>query len=265
MRVITSHQLSEHRHWLGCWGARDPAPSESKSGGGDGAPLHLASLSFPAATETRRHLVDALVTLSADLDASRAALGLGATAIAEVDRNAELWTAPTRPALERYTGVLYDALDFSGMTKPTRTKALDRLMVGSALFGVLGAGDPIPAYRLSAGSKLPGEPSLTTTWKPVLADVFSGIDGFIVDLRSGAYQNLGKVDGAVTVTVMTEKPDGSRSVVSHFNKHYKGLVARDLVRTRRRVDDINTVAAVLADAGQRVELANPTTVVVLTV
>ena len=134
-------------------------PSESKSGGGDGAPLHLASLSFPAATETRRHLVDALVTLSADLDASRAALGLGATAIAEVDRNAELWTAPTRPALERYTGVLYDALDFSGMTKPTRTKALDRLMVGSALFGVLGAGDPIPAYRLSAGAKLPREPS----------------------------------------------------------------------------------------------------------
>ena len=99
----------------------------------------------------------------------------------------------------------------------------------------------------------------------MLADVFSGIDGFIVDLRSGAYQNLGKVDGAVTVTVMTEKPDGSRSVVSHFNKHYKGVVARDLVRTRRRVDDINTVAAVLADAGQRVELANPTTVVVLTV
>lgn len=239
-------------------------PSETKSDGGAGAPLNLGSLSFPEATATRRHLVDALVALSADLDASRAALGLGATAIAEVDRNAELWEAPTRPAVERYTGVLYDALDYPGMTKPTKTKALDRILVGSALFGVLGAADPIPAYRLSAGSKLPGEPTLTTTWKPVLRNVFADLDEFVVDLRSGAYQNLGRVPGAVTVTVMTEKPDGSRSVVSHFNKHYKGLVACELVRTRRRVVDVNGVTAVLSDAGQRVEIADPTTVVVLT-
>jgi len=239
-------------------------PSETKADGGDGAPLNLASLSFPSATPTRQHLVDAVVALSADLDASRTALGLGKTAIAEVDRNAELWQAPTRPAVERYTGVLYDALDYAGMTKPTQSKARKRLLIGSALFGVLGAGDPIPAYRLSAGSKLPGEPTLSATWKPVLREVFAGVDDFIVDLRSGAYQNLGKVDGAVTVTVMTEKPDGSRSVVSHFNKHYKGLVARDLVRTRRTVSDVNGVAAVLADAGQRVELAGPTTIVVFT-
>ena len=79
-----------------------------------------------------------------------------------------------------------------------RAKALERLLIGSALFGVLGAGDEIPAYRLSGGSKLPGEPTLATTWKPVLHEVFAGIDDFIVDLRSGVYQNLGKVPGAVT-------------------------------------------------------------------
>ncbi len=239
-------------------------PSETKSDGGDGAALTLESLSFPSATPTRRHLVNVLVDLSADLDASRTALRLGATALAEIDRNAELWQSPTRPAIERYTGVLYDALNYSGMTKPTRTKARDRLLIGSALFGVLGAGDPIPAYRLSAGSKLPGEPTLATTWKPVLSALFNDVDEFFIDLRSGAYQNLGRVPDAVTVTVMTEKPDGSRSVVSHFNKHYKGLVAHELVRTRRTVADINTVAAVLADAGQRVEIADATTIVVVT-
>ncbi|GAB10910.1 hypothetical protein GOARA_063_01090 [Gordonia araii NBRC 100433] len=239
-------------------------PSETKSDGGTGGPLHLESLSFPAATAVRRSLVESLVALSSDLDASRAALGLGAMAIAEVDRNAELWQSPTRPAVQRYTGVLYDALDYPGMTRATRAKALDRLLIGSALFGVLGAGDEIPAYRLSAGSKLPGRPTLTATWKPVLHDVFAELDDFVVDLRSGAYQNLGKVRGAVTVTVMTEKPDGSRSVVSHFNKHHKGLVAHELVRTRRKVADVNAVAGVLADAGQRVEIADSTTVVVLT-
>ncbi|MFT3899820.1 MAG: peroxide stress protein YaaA [Gordonia sp. (in: high G+C Gram-positive bacteria)] len=239
-------------------------PSETKSDGGSGAPLDLAALSFPEATDLRRHLVDSLVELSADLDASRTALGLGKTAVAEVERNAELWEAPTRPAIERYTGVLYDALAYADMSGPTRTKARDRLLIGSALFGVLGAGDAIPAYRLSAGSKLPGEPTLATMWKPVLTQVWDGLDDFLIDLRSGAYQNLGKVPGAVTVTVMTEKPDGTRSVVSHFNKHHKGLVARELVATRRKVADINTVAAVLADAGQRVEIADATTVVVVT-
>ena len=53
-------------------------------------------------------------------------------------------------------------------------------------------------------------------------------------------------------------------MVRHFNKHYKGLVAHELVRTRRTVADINTVAAVLADAGQRVEIADATTIVVVT-
>ena len=86
----------------------------------------------------------------------------------------------------------------------------------------------------------------------------------IVDLRSGSYEALGKIPGAVTVDVYTEHPDGRRTVVSHFNKHYKGLVARDLVRTRRRVGDVNSVAGVLADAGQRVEIADRSTVVVLT-
>ena len=59
-------------------------------------------------------------------------------------------------------------------------------------------------------------------------------------------------------------PDGTRKVVSHFNKHYKGLMARELVRTRRRVRDVNALAAVLSDAGQRVEITSPTEITVVT-
>lgn len=70
--------------------------------------------------------------------------------------------------------------------------------------------------------------------------------------------------GAVTATVVTERPDGSRTVVSHFNKHYKGLIARDLVRTRARVGDIDKLAAVLSDAGHHVEIASPTEITVVT-
>ncbi len=241
-------------------------PSETKSDGGTSVPLDLESLSLPALTGVRRRVADAVVTLSSDLDASREALGLGASdaAIAEVARNAELFTSPTRPAITRYTGVLYDALDYPGMTRASKAKAADRLMVGSALFGVVSATDEIPAYRLSGGSKLPGFGTLGSVWKPVLSPALDAIDDFVVDLRSGVYQKLGPVAGAVTATVVTEYANGTRKVVSHFNKHYKGLVAHELVRTRRNVRDINGLAAVLSDAGQRVEITSPIEITVVT-
>ncbi|MGB3304068.1 peroxide stress protein YaaA [Gordonia sp. (in: high G+C Gram-positive bacteria)] len=239
-------------------------PSETKSDGGKAAPLDLDTLVLPSLNPIRRKLADAIVDLAADLDTSRTALGLGASAVDEVQRNADLWDAPTRSAITRYTGVLYDALDYPGMTRATKTKAGDRLMIGSALFGVVGANDLIPAYRLSGGSKLPGFGTLGALWKPSLSPALDSIDDFVVDLRSGVYQKLGPVDAAVTATVVTEFPDGSRKVVSHFNKHYKGLVAAELVRTRRNVRDINTVAAVLSDAGQRIEISGPTEITVVT-
>ncbi len=162
--------------------------------------------------------------------------------------------------------MLYDALDHASLTKAGKTKAAERLAIGSALFGVVRAADPIPpAYRLSGGSKLPGMPTLASIWKPELSPALDAVDDFVIDLRSGVYQQLGPpVRGAVTATVMTEQPDGSRKVVSHFNKHYKGLMARELVRTRRNVRDVNGLAAVLSDAGQRVEIAAPDQIVVLT-
>ncbi|WP_143965431.1 YaaA family protein [Gordonia zhaorongruii] len=241
-------------------------PSETKSDGGTAVPLDLDSLTLPRLNGVRRRLGDAVVDLSSDLDASRAALGLGTSdaAIAEVDRNADLWRAPTRTAITRYTGVLYDALDYPGLTRASKTKAADRLMIGSALFGVVAATDLIPAYRLSGGSKLPGFGTLGSVWKPVLSPALDAIDEFVLDLRSGVYQKLGPVSGAVTATVVTEGADGSRKVVSHFNKHHKGLIARELVRTRRTVRDVNALAAVLSDAGQRVEITSPVEVTVVT-
>ncbi|WP_439032677.1 peroxide stress protein YaaA [Gordonia terrae] len=259
MRVITTYQLS-----YGVAVLVILPPSETKSDGGNGAPLDLDTLSLTELNPVRKRLGEAIVDLAADLDASRTALGLGATQLGEIERNADLWLSPTRPAIERYTGVLYDALDHASLTKAGKAKAADRLAIGSALFGVVRAPDRIPAYRLSGGSKLPGMPTLASMWKPALSPALDALDDFLVDLRSGVYHQLGPARSAVTATVMTEQPDGSRKVVSHFNKHYKGLMARELVRTRRNVRDVNGVAAVLADAGQRVEIVDADRIIVLT-
>lgn len=230
-------------------------PSETKRAGGDGPALDLESLSTPELNPVRADVIDDLVALAADRDASRAALGLSAGQDAEIDRNAALRSAPTMPALHRYTGVLYDALDAQSLRGASAARAAARLAVVSALFGLVRADDPIPAYRLSAGSKMPGRPTLAARWRPALEPVLSGLAEreLIVDLRSGSYAGLGRAPGAVTVEVVAEHADGRRTVVSHFNKAHKGRLARALVATRSEPSDAAAVAAVARRAGMRVE------------
>lgn len=229
-------------------------PSETKHAGGSGPPLDLAVLTAAdELTGVRAQLVDALVALADDVPASRTALQLSPAQDDEVARNAALRTAPTLPAIQRYTGVLYDALDVGTLTTVQRARADARLAVGSALFGVVRAGDPIPAYRLSAHAHLPGLPNLRMVWKPVLPPVLAATEGLVVDLRSGSYQALAPVPGAVTVDVVSERADGSRAVVSHFNKAHKGRVARLLVTSRAEPGDATALVALLRRGGFHVE------------
>lgn len=240
-------------------------PSETKSDGGSGAPLDLDRLSLPSLLPLRRTLADALVRLSDDVDASITALGLGPTQVDEIERNARLFASHTTPALRRYTGVLYDALGASTFTRAGRARADARLWIGSALFGAVRASDPIPSYRLSGGSSIPNFGTLRAHWKPRLSEaLLTEAEGIVVDLRSGTYQQLGPIPGAITATVLTEKPDGSRSVVSHFNKHHKGLLARALTLTTAEPKDVKAVARVASKAGLRVEVASDTELIVLT-
>ncbi len=226
-------------------------PSETKLDGGGGPPLRLDALAHPELTPVRAQLVDELVKLAGDAEAARAALGLSPHQDAEIERNAALWTSPTTPALRRYTGVLYDALDVGSLRGAAVARAQRRLAVGSALFGLLRAGDPVPAYRLSAGSALPDRGTLAATWRPLLEPVLVALAEreLVVDLRSGSYAALARIPGAVTVTVLTAQ----RTVVSHFNKAHKGRLARLLAGTRAEPSDAAGVAAIARRAGMHVE------------
>ncbi len=241
-------------------------PSETKRGGGDGPPLKLDALAWPELGDVRGELVDELVALAADPPECRRALGISAAQDTEIERNAALRAAPSLPALHRYTGVLYDALDFGTLSGAAAARARSRLAVGSALFGLLRADDRIPAYRLSAGSRLPGRPALAGRWRPVLEPLLTELAAgeLVVDLRSGAYVGLGRLAGAVRADVVTEQPDGRRTTVSHSNKAHKGRLARALASAAAEPDDAAGVATVARRAGMRVERDGDHLTIVLT-
>ena len=89
-------------------------------------------------------------------------------------------------------------------------------------------------------------------WGNLITEALSG-EKFIVDLRSGVYQQLGKVPGAVTVRVESVQSDGSRKVVSHFNKQYKGELARVLALSPEPAETITDVAEIARAAGMSIE------------
>lgn len=221
-------------------------PSETKREGGTGHPLALDALSFASLTEARRELVDAVVELSAHGDEAARALKLGATSAAsEIERNRTLLSSGTMPAIERYTGVLYDALDVRTLPAVARRRASVSVIVHSALFGLLRADDPIPAYRLSHDSRLPARP-LKRVWGDAIATELAALSTPIVDLRSAGYAALGalpEVAGAVGVSVVAIGDDGVARALNHFNKKGKGEWVRALLTAEALPRSISALCA----------------------
>ena len=88
-------------------------PSEGKSPGGTGAPWAPVAAPSPSSTPTaRRRSPPSLRAMRAAEPARRKLLGVKGDALAAATAaNRAVRTGPTMPAIERYTGVLYDALD----------------------------------------------------------------------------------------------------------------------------------------------------------
>jgi cytoplasmic iron level regulating protein YaaA (DUF328/UPF0246 family) len=209
-------------------------PSEGKSAARAGGPVRLEDLHFPVLNDARRSVLAALKTASADHDA-HAVLGVGASLIEDVQRNLVLDVAPAAPAHDVYAGVLYEALGYARMTPAQKRRAREQCVVVSALWGALGFGDSIPAYRLSMAVDLPGTGRLASFWKKQLALPLAehAGTGLIVDCRSSTYAAAWSPPPSQSAAVnVFQLRDGRRTVVSHFAKHTRGEFARHLL-TRR--------------------------------
>jgi cytoplasmic iron level regulating protein YaaA (DUF328/UPF0246 family) len=221
-------------------------PSEGKTPPPIGPPVDLGTLSHPELAASRRRIGDALVKVSGQRNAM-SVLDVGASLAGEVADNLTLWTNPSAPAAQVYTGVLYDAAGMATWDDATMARATDRIRIVSALWGALSPADLIPAYRLSMSTTLGRIGGLGGFWRRHLGGPLSDLadDGLIVDCRSSSYVAAWRpLDNPwVSVKVMRDL-GGKRAVVSHMAKHTRGLLAAHLV-----ADDATPASgADLADA-----------------
>ena len=158
-------------------------PSEGKTAPTGGAPLDLDSLAYAKELgERRARLLDALEALGGKPVAK---------AIAQL-------AISKGQAGEVYTGVLYDRLGLPELS----ARARQRVLIASALWGVVRPDDRIPYYRFSAKARLDGIGPLAAFWRPALAAALPDEEGsLVVDMRSGAYAAAWKPKRATLLAV----------------------------------------------------------------
>lgn len=206
-------------------------PSETKQLGGD-HPFVASTLSGShALAETRAVVRRALDELCAAPESAAAALKLGVKSRGELEHNRTLSTAVGMPAIDRYAGVLYDALGAAQLDDGARAWLHANVSVQSALFGLVGGGEEIPAYRLSAGTRLPqlGRP-LKHVWRDAHRDIDWAELGWVLDLRSKDYVELAPLPAGAgaSLEVLQRSESGETRALNHFNKAAKGDLVRRL-------------------------------------
>lgn len=120
-------------------------PSEAKAVGGGGPAWVPGSMAIDLDAD-RERVLRALATAMRRSEAERGRLlGVKGEALAGATAaNRNVREAPTMPAIERYTGVLYDAIDPRSMSAMHRRRLDASVVIVSGLWGLVTPRDPIP-------------------------------------------------------------------------------------------------------------------------
>ena len=235
-------------------------PSEGKAGGGTGPPWADSPQSFPDLAVHRRKVIAALVdAMAGPVEARSQILGVGAAKADEAAAaNRSVDSAPTLPAIQRYTGVLYDALDYPALSATVRHGVDRQVVIFSGLWGAVRPADQIPDYKLKMGATLPGLGKPTRFWKPLLTDVLTGAaSGTVWDLLPNEHTaawNPTVAGRRIRVRFLDDvEKGGERTLVtvSHWNKLLKGALVRHVVE--RGLDDPEDLVGFHHPEGYRYE------------
>ena len=187
-------------------------PSEGKAPGGRGAPWAPGRSTLPQLDDARERVLDALAAAGVDLGKAR-----------------------TLPAVRRYTGVLYQALDWESLPPEARRLGNRSVLVASGLWGVSAPGDPLPAYRLKMSANLAPLGKLSTWWRPHLTAALAGhLAGRLVwDLLPAEHAAAWRPEEVPLRRRVTVRfVDAGGRTVSHWNKLLKGALVRHLLTER---------------------------------
>jgi uncharacterized protein len=217
-------------------------PSEGKAPGGTRPTWKPGSGRFGRKlSSTRAQVASALAAIDGG-DARL--LGVGGAHLERARAaNASVVGAPTLPAWQRFTGVVWGHLDVAGLDPAARQRASDRIVVVSALAGLSALDDPLPDFRLKMSANPGGLGRVASLWRPVLSPVLNAAarGGLVVDLLPAEHAAAWDPDPVGCEVASVDLIDDAGRRVGHAAKAAKGLLAAELVTAADR----DAVAALL--------------------
>lgn len=203
------------------------APAETKISGGDKSHFCKENFSFESLFEKREEIFYRYEKHVQSLDIEDLKKWFGLKNEEEVLKyKVSLKDKPAMKAINRYTGVAFDALDYSSLDKKAQDFIDENVIIFSNLFGPIKAKDLIPDYKYKQGAKLPG-----INVEKFYKDNFSSqLDDFlgdeVIDLRAGFYEKFYKI----SAPVLTFKFLKDGKVVSHWAKFYRGKLLQTIAQ-----------------------------------
>ena len=203
------------------------APAETKIDGGESLPYSQDNFYFKELFSTRDTIVKEYEKFLEKSTLEELSKWFGLKNIKECEKySSSILDKPTTKAVLRYTGVAFDALDYNSLNNSEQKYCDENIILFSNLFGPLRASDLIPDYKYKQGAVLETI-DVIKEYKDNIKDLLDEYLGEeIIDLRAGYYDKFYKPT-APTITYKFLK-DGK--VVSHWAKHYRGLVVREITK-----------------------------------
>jgi len=201
------------------------APAETKKEGGELAPYKKENFFFNNFQSTRDTVVENYETLLKQSSLEEISQWFGLKKLDECKKyQKSILDKPTMKAIQRYTGVAFDALEYTKLDLKAQKYCDENIILFSNLFGPLRADDLIPDYKYKQGAELPNI-NVIKEYKEVIQESLASYLGEeVVDLRAGFYDKFYK-PSANTITYKFLK-DGK--VVSHWAKFYRGNIVKQL-------------------------------------
>ena len=129
----------------------------------------------------------------------------------------------TSPAIEIYDGVLYQGLNWKTLTAAEQKRANTKVLIISAIFGLVRPLDKIFSYKEKIDNKL---------WREAIAQVSAKFSNeLVIDCRSSTYKGVWTINPQNTVEVRVFKVNGAeRNVITHMSKKYRGELTGHLLK-----------------------------------
>jgi len=140
-------------------------------------------------------------------------------------QNQDIFNSPCAPAIERYTGVVYEHINWASLSEKSKIYMEQNVFIFSGLFGMLTPLTLIPDYKLKMNVL-----SLQHHWNPILTEALyneTSIIDLLPQVHRKAYTPNKKNVIPVDFLIINK---GKKTAAGHFGKAVKGEFIRYMAK-----------------------------------